>query len=46
MTNPAYCMSHEPPHTPSCHVPETAVSSSMLDHHFDDKLTVSPVTYT
>ncbi|KAB5577026.1 hypothetical protein PHYPO_G00205250 [Pangasianodon hypophthalmus] len=35
-----------PPHVPSCHVPETAMSGSAVALHCEDKLTVPPVTYS
>lgn len=45
MTNPLYGRWPVPLHAPSCHVPEIAMSGSVVELHCEDKLTVPPVAY-
>lgn len=46
MTNPASVPWPVPPHAPSCHVPEIAMSGSVVELHCEYKQTVPPVTYS
>lgn len=46
MTSPAYIPLRVSPHSPSCHVHATEVSSSVVEIHSEDKLTVPLITYS